>query len=1782
MHKNAICIAAITSAWMLSAFLACAYAEQPGSAAINLDLSSTSATETNRAHSSATIQVGQASKSVTASDLLTPAELVAVYQVVKAGHQSIILGEGGNAVGGSMQLGNWASHNLSSLNIPQGVTVFDLNHTLNIAGNVNNSGNLIATPTNGAIANITAINILNQQGAMISSILPAYSPVGLNIGSIDLTLAATQNILNYGTITSSGALNIRAEAVSNVLSGSGPAPIMQAFGSLDVRAFALSNQGIVNSVTGTTNLICDKLSNSGVIQSVLGALNISSLTGGLLEINNSAGRILANESLNITALAGANKPDLFVIGGVLQAANIDLVAVCGEVHAYTDEFRGPVNLTASDGYVSANQGNLQFAALNLTADPIFSLHGGGTLTLSNFAPGSKSDFVALSEGDIAFNTSGGTAINTFGGNATISAGYNFNVTQANPATCTTCTGFSITTPSKTVGNVNLSGIDISTVAAGQAGASPGFLTIKATGAVGTGKIDVYGTANAPWTSNGGDGGKVTITAGGGIGTGAISVYGGEITPSGGFDGYLAGGKGGSVTLTAGGVINTGDIDASAGFGSYFGQSGGTITLTAAKSIQSAAVNVTGGTAGPNGYGGGQGGSAGNITIQAGGALQLGNVLADGGGGYKANGGQVSLRADGDLTFANVTGLGGDGQGGGAGGFGANFIAVSGGTINGGNITSTGGGSFNGIGFGGPGGFVLLTAEKSIHAGVIVTDGGLGSDRGTALLSPGGKGGNAGVVILTAKSDVTATSISSRGGKGGDGGAGRDGGFGGDGGSVFVSAGGTLDTGSISASGGTGGHGGKFQNGWAFFTPSSSIGGSGGNGGSVFLTAQGTTTITGTVSANGGSGGNYNLDLQSQGGTGGFGGSAGNIIISTSTNSSISTLDLFAVGGDGGGHGDTTGGSDGTPRAGGNGGSVTITAGVNGNVSTRAISAVGGEGGADALGVRAASGLNNAVWVQGQAITVLGAVATGPFAGTSVSAGSITFLTGAGTTTPALIKVLPSTSPHAWSGGNQLSISNSLMATRGLTLMQSKSGNLDLSAVGFGNALSVQGDGTVSPLAVSDLFAGKGTFSSGGNDILLLAPGDIVASKAPSGASINASSASGPGGSIVIAAGTGAQSLSNGFLVVSAAPGGAGGSVKLGADSAPGTPNPVGLVTNTSQIFIQSYSGAGSVANTSIGSLNSSGALGLGQSGGNITVSAPGSVQTGVITANGSSGGVNGGNGGAITLVAGEKILASDILANGADGASGTVVGNGGNGANILLQSGTTVTLQHIIANGGNGGLNTAGGLFAGTGGNGGLGGSITVIASGEVITSGISINGGFGGNGSFNTYGHVGSFSIVPTSAPTRSIGGGLSSVSSGLKFSTTTTSLTQIQSSSIIATDSQRRSIGFGDSSSSSNGQGSLQLSTKHIVVPTTQALSVYVASDNSIEIAEQGTEVSEEEGELYLHQGRVIVNATSLERTVHTAQGNVVVNKNSTAMINVSVSGTVSAVSLNGHCNMLYRGEPETSVLLAPGEQLVDRSDADPDEEELICANGLEHGEFISAGIERRGRSIKKRSISVKQLISKDIMINGSLIHITGATSKQQKLFHKNLLEGAEKQGALRPIAFVQSSAHAMSKPPLYRINSEFDMGHRDKAFLVFEKATSMKTAFGSISFSKGSIMIAKQNADSNSFHLLNVHGSATVTAHDQRMVRSHVPGEELVICGNSKPRFDDGVARRNVHMLGQKASRTSIYSTEFSIMSLLSADEAARAAIQSDLKVKQKVLKNCAAVQMAIKHGPYNLSP
>src|SRR5215470_53890 len=241
----------------------------------NLDLTSkdrTVAVSNQPGFQPTNIRVGRQNMTVNTGDMLTPAEYAALQQVLTTGTQTLRVGVNGNAVRGTLNLTPAMTNVLEGLVIPNRVTVvndFGLGSSLNISGNLTNSGKFYAVSSNSAVTNaiINANNIFNNQGALLTSVLPAGGLSGFPplAGGLNLTLNAANNVVNAGVISSAGHLNVNA----------GGSIVNQA------TMTAVQNVNLMSAVGSITN--------SGLIAAIAGNINIATQTAQNIAINNVGG-----------------------------------------------------------------------------------------------------------------------------------------------------------------------------------------------------------------------------------------------------------------------------------------------------------------------------------------------------------------------------------------------------------------------------------------------------------------------------------------------------------------------------------------------------------------------------------------------------------------------------------------------------------------------------------------------------------------------------------------------------------------------------------------------------------------------------------------------------------------------------------------------------------------------------------------------------------------------------------------------------------------------------------------------------------------------------------------------------------------------------------------------------------------------------------------------------------------------------------------------------------------------------------------------------------------------------------------------------------------------------------------------------------------------------------------------------------------------------------------------------------------------------------------------------
>jgi hypothetical protein len=542
---NAVCSLLIFTACWLSGFSMASSAAN--SVALNLSSTTKNLTGSSALGSATSVQirVGTSMQTVTGTTSITPAEFLAVQQVLSAGSQSIVVGVAGAATGGSF-VTNTVSQGLSSLVVPSGVTAIDnfgSSASQVFSGNLVNSGRFFAISTNPLVstASITATNITNQQGGLLTTVLPVGGIAGF-IGATDklnLSLSAISQIINQGQISSSG--NLMLSSTNGIQNSGGAGSVLQAAGTLTVVTPSLINSGVIaagSNIVMNTNAI----NNTNLIQSTGGAINITNLTGNTLSIQNDNGTISAQSALTIAA-AGGTGSNLSVTGGVLAGSNALFAAGSGTAS---------INVTDLPNNVAINAGQ---SSLGVSA---------GTNGLSLAPMSGLSSLAYTGSGDVSFYQ-----VSTGGGNVNVNTTGNINVLNSDGQSSGSVNTSGI---SGNAGNITLiAGQSVNSgdlIAAGAGAGNGGNITVSA------GNTLTAGNINASSGATSGNAGAISLSAGSSS-NGAVTV--GSI---------LDGAQGGSVTITSPGtaIIN----------GSFFAP-GAAVTLAAAGQTITGSVNVQGGT-----------------------------------------------------------------------------------------------------------------------------------------------------------------------------------------------------------------------------------------------------------------------------------------------------------------------------------------------------------------------------------------------------------------------------------------------------------------------------------------------------------------------------------------------------------------------------------------------------------------------------------------------------------------------------------------------------------------------------------------------------------------------------------------------------------------------------------------------------------------------------------------------------------------------------------------------------------------------------------------------------------------------------------------------------------------------------------------------------------------------------------------------------------------------------------------------------------------------------------
>lgn len=438
---------------------------------------------------------GGGQKTFSAGDLLTPAEFVALTQVLSGGAtaQTLNVASNGAALGGTFNLSTFAS-SAASIHIPQGVIgVSDAAlGAINLSGNLSNSGTLYAISSNSNITSavFSANNILNNQGALFSSMLPTTGLSGYTsvVSNLSLTLNAINDIINAGMISSAGALSLSAGgSIVNALPAGavGVQPILQALGNVNMISAQLANAGMVNSLAGNINV------NSHIAQSIL--------------INNVGGTLSAlNGALNVRdASFDTGKFNLDIVGGDVLARELNLFSGNGKIDINVNELEGKINVLAHELAVAANTPTIRMGNVIVTGDPIITNSNGdviiepdsGEAFLTNGGP------LIVTASRHIISTAG--IIDTAGGEIVMNAGGIINLTATNLLNSKSASGLGGRITLSAVGGIFLS--ETGTVSSGS------YITMDTPGSINAGNLVTSGNHG------------VILTAGGTIATGNITA-----------------------------------------------------------------------------------------------------------------------------------------------------------------------------------------------------------------------------------------------------------------------------------------------------------------------------------------------------------------------------------------------------------------------------------------------------------------------------------------------------------------------------------------------------------------------------------------------------------------------------------------------------------------------------------------------------------------------------------------------------------------------------------------------------------------------------------------------------------------------------------------------------------------------------------------------------------------------------------------------------------------------------------------------------------------------------------------------------------------------------------------------------------------------------------------------------------------------------------------------------------------------------------------------------------
>ncbi len=354
---------------------------------------------------------GGVSQSIQPGQSITAATYAAITEIMSSGHQSLILSSQGTASGGFLPLNSSLTQGWNGVTIPTGVTAYAIGATqsnpLTINGSSYVMGALIALQTQSNVASTLSFgNLTVGQGGLISANMPSnLSYLTGTFSSSGLNLNINNNLINYGTISSPGTLNI------------------QAGGSIVNQSIA--GNTLANITAQQVNLFSaiGQITNSGNISASAGNLNISAAMNSNLLINNLNGILSASNSINVREVLFNSAANTSILGGDLLSKQLNVFGGNGALNVDVGNLTGVANATASTIYFSASTPNLQLGNIIATGDPVL-INPTGSVTIVGTV-GAGGDMAIAANTDVL--ASAGSAIDlsgTPGSNLVVISGAN--------------------------------------------------------------------------------------------------------------------------------------------------------------------------------------------------------------------------------------------------------------------------------------------------------------------------------------------------------------------------------------------------------------------------------------------------------------------------------------------------------------------------------------------------------------------------------------------------------------------------------------------------------------------------------------------------------------------------------------------------------------------------------------------------------------------------------------------------------------------------------------------------------------------------------------------------------------------------------------------------------------------------------------------------------------------------------------------------------------------------------------------------------------------------------------------------------------------------------------------------------------------------------------------------------------------------------------------------------------------------------------------------------------